>query len=203
MQTVLAFLVLMLPLTLSPGPATITLAGLGMSKGIARSLPVYFGLVISTFVIAAACGMGLNEVLFANAVVYDVIRYAGLLYIIYLAVKFIRARPSATQTNESDLRFYDGLLLTALNPKFYVMVTVVFSQFLKPRQDAVWFLIFGLTAVIGFSAFVWLAAGASLRPLLKSEWALRMQTVTFGVLLLLVVTFMLLEGSHYGGRNLL
>lgn len=195
MQNVLAFLGLLLPLTLSPGPATITLAGLGLSKGIARSMPFYFGLIISTFLIATASGMGLNEVFLASTVVYDIVRYAGILYIIYLALKFIRARPTASQTTESEHSLYDGMLLTALNPKFYVMVTVGFSQFLKPGQDVLWFLIFGLTAVIAFSGFAWLAAGASLRPLLRSERALRIQSVVFGVLLLFVAAYMLLKGG--------
>jgi len=195
MQNVLAFLALLLPLTLSPGPATITLAGIGLSKGIAPALPFYFGLILSTFLIGAASGLGLNEVFLASPVVYDVIRYAGIGYIIYLALKFIRARPAVSQTTESEHSLYDGMLLTALNPKFYVMVTVVFSQFLKPGQNVLWFLIFGLTAVIAFSGFAWLAAGASLRPLLRSERALRIQTVVFGVLLLIVAAYMLVRGG--------
>ena len=195
MQNVLAFLGLLLPLTLSPGPATITLAGLGLSKGIARSMPFYVGLITSTFLIAAASGMGLNQIFLASPVVYDVIRYAGILYIIYLALKFIRARPTASRTTVGDHSLYDGMLLTALNPKFYVMVTIVFSQFLKPEQNILWLLILGLTSAIAFSGFVWLAAGASLRPLLRSERALRIQTVVFGVLLLIVAAYMLLKGG--------
>jgi threonine/homoserine/homoserine lactone efflux protein len=84
------------------------------------------------------------------------------------------------------------MLLTALNPKFYLVVTVLFTQFLKPGQDALWVVILGFTAVLAFSQFVWLAAGAGIRPLLKSERALRIQSRVFGVLLLLVAVFMLL-----------
>ena len=193
MQSVLAFLALLLPLTLSPGPATIALVGLGMNRGIVRSMPFYSGMLISAFGIAVASGMGLNAIFLANPAVYEILRYAGMGYILYLAWKFLRARPSISDSADGEYRVTDGMLLTALNPKFYLVVTVLFSQFLKPGQDDVWAVILGLTAVLAFSQFVWLAAGAGIKPLLKSERALRIQSRVFGVLLLLVVVYMFLR----------
>jgi threonine/homoserine/homoserine lactone efflux protein len=193
MQSVLAFLALLLPLTLSPGPATIALVGLGMNRGIVRSMPFYSGMLISAFGIAVASGMGLNAIFLANPAVYEILRYAGMCYILYLAWKFLRARPSISDSADGEYRVTDGMLLTALNPKFYLVVTVLFSQFLKPGQDGVWAVILGLTAVLAFSQFVWLAAGAGIKPLLKSERALRIQSRVFGVLLLLVVVYMFLR----------
>ena len=193
MQSVLAFLALLLPLTLSPGPATIALVGLGMNRVIVGSMPFYSGMLIAAFVIAVASGMGLNAVFLAYPAIYDVLRYTGIGYIVYLAWKFLRARPSISASADGEYRVSDGMLLTALNPKFYLVVTVLFSQFLKPGQDNLWAIIIGLTAVLAFSQFVWLAAGAGIKLLLKSESALRIQSRVFGVLLLLVAVFMLLR----------
>lgn len=193
MQSVLAFLALLLPLTLSPGPATIALVGLGMNRGIVLSLPFYSGMLIAAFGIAVASGMGLSAMFLAYPTIYQVLRYAGIFYILYLAWKFLRARPSISDAADDAYSVYDGMLLTALNPKFYLVVMVVFSQFLKPGQDGVWAVIFGFTVVIAFSQFVWLAAGAGIKLLLKSERALRIQSRVFGVILLLVAVFMLLQ----------
>jgi len=193
MQDILAFLALLLPLTLSPGPANIALAGAGMSNGILRSLPFYLGLLLSAFIISIACGMGLNEIILTNPVIYKTISYAGILYILYLALKLIRSKPTPLQTTDNKYTMYDGMLLTTLNPKFYVMVTALFSQFLKPEQNPVWVLIVWLTAVLAISLFLWLAIGASLKSLLKSEKAIRIQSVAFGLLLFSVAIFMLLQ----------
>ena len=195
MESVLASLALLLPLTLSPGPATIALVGLGMNRGIVRSMPFYSGMLIAAFIIAVASGMGLNTVFLAYPTVYEILRYAGICYIVYLAWKFLRARPSISGSAGGEYRVSDGMLLTALNPKFYLVVTVLFSQFLKPGQDALWAVILGFTAVIAFSQFVWLAAGAGVKLLLKSESALRIQSRVFGVLLILVAVFMFLRPS--------
>ena len=63
------------------------------------------------------------------------------------------------------------------------------------RNLALWIIILGLSAIVAFSQGVWLVAGASLRPLLKSERALRLQSVTFGALLLAVAAFMLVQDA--------
>ena len=139
--------------------------------------------------------MGLNELFLAQPVIYQSVRYAGIAYIAYLAVKLIRAKPDLSESAGSAYRFHDGLLLTALNPKYYVVVTVVYSQFLKPGQGTLWIIILGLSAIVAFSQAVWLVAGASLRPLLKSERAVRIQSVTFGALLLAVAAFMLVQDA--------
>ena len=102
MQSVLAFLALLLPLTLSPGPATIALVGLGMNRGIVRSMPFYSGMLISAFGIAVASGMGLNAIFLANPAVYEILRYAGMGYILYLAWKFLRARPSISDSADGE-----------------------------------------------------------------------------------------------------
>jgi threonine/homoserine/homoserine lactone efflux protein len=195
MQATLAFLALLLPLTLSPGPATIALAGQGMRTGVAGGLPFLCGLVLACFAITVAGGMGLNEVFRAYPLIHDILRYAGVAYIVYLAAKLMRARPDLAATGGGGYRFHDGLLLSALNPKYYAVVTVVFSQFLDPGQGALWLIILGTTAVVAASMVVWLAIGAGFRPLLKSARALRIQSVTFGVLLLAVALFMLMQGA--------
>lgn len=192
MQTITAFLALLLPLTLSPGPAAIALAGLGMRQGIVKSMPFYFGLLISVFAIAVASAFGLTAILLANADLYRIVRLAGIAYILYLGAKFLMAKPTEATLSESRYTLRDGMLLTALNPKFYALVVTVFSQFLGTGPYQIWSLIIGFTAVLAFSQLVWLSAGASLRPLMTSRKALRIQSVAFGLSLVAVGLYLLL-----------
>lgn len=191
MQNVLTFLGLLLPITLSPGPATIALAGTGMSHGFVKSMPFFFGLFIAAVLIIIAGGFGLNQLFLSIPAVFTAIRYAGIAYILYLAWKLFRARPEIDEDTSSSYRFLDGMLLTALNPKFYVLVTVFYSQFLKPGEGGLIPMIVGLSLVMIFSQTVWLGIGAGLKPLLKSNRALRIQTTIFGILLALVAVYLL------------
>lgn len=199
MDTVLAFLALLLPLTLSPGPATIALAGLGMSQGVARAMPFFCGLLISVLIVLVAAGFGLAELFLRSAVAYEVVRWAGIAYVAWLGVKFLRARPLAQEAAAVRAGLGDGMLLTLLNPKFYAMVAAVFSQFLVPGSGGTTLpLIAGMLAVLAGSQFVWLAAGAGLRPLLCSARAQRVQCVVSGLLLLAVALWLALRAAPVG-----
>ena len=193
MENFLALLALLLPLTLSPGPATIALSGVAMNKGMVNSLPFYFGLLSSAVIIIIGCGFGLNQILFSNTIIYKTIYYAGIIYIFYLSYKFFRiATPSETQTKNSH-SIYDGMLLNALNPKFYVMVAVLFSQFLNPDQKNLWPLVLIIIFVMAISLFIWLAFGAGIKNLIKSKKALYTQSLIFGMLLMGVGVYMFLR----------
>ncbi len=193
MQNILTFLGLLLPITLSPGPATVALAGTGMANGFVKSLPFFCGMFFAALLIIIAGGFGLNELFLSIPVVYSVLRYAGIAYILYLAWKLFRARPEIGAESAVNYQFLDGMLLTALNPKFYVLVTVFYSQFLKPGEGGLWQMIVGLSLVMIFSQAVWLGIGAGLKPLLKSSRALRIQTTIFGILLALVAVYLLVK----------
>lgn len=184
MQTAIAFIAMLLPLILTPGPAAIALAGLGMSQGVVRSMPFYFGLLVAVFAIAVASAYGLTAIITGSETVYRVVRYAGIAYIFYLGAKFLRSRPTLAAPASTSHTMADGLVLTALNPKFYAMVIAVFSQFVGSGTKEIWALIAGFTAVLAFSQLVWLVAGASLRPLMNSPRALRVQGLVFGTSLI-------------------
>lgn len=195
MQTVLAFLALLLPLTLTPGPAAIALAGLGMNQGIVRSMPFYFGMLAAVFSIAVASAYGLTAIITSSETVYQIVRHAGIAYILYLGAKFLRSRPSAAASASGSHTMIDGVVLTALNPKFYAMVIAVFSQFVGSGTAEIWTLIMGFTAVLAASQLVWLVAGASLRPLMKSPRALRVQGIVFGTSLIGIGLYLLIAAE--------
>jgi threonine/homoserine/homoserine lactone efflux protein len=193
MEIVLAFLGMVLPLTLSPGPATIALAGLGMRSGILPAIPFYSGMMASCAVIALAAAFGLNELFLASPVAYDTVRYLGIAYIVYLAVRIYRSAPPGDDVVVRLYGLRDGLLLSALNAKYYVVVSAVFSQFLLPGAQGNWIVVAALIVIVALSQAVWLVAGASLRPLMRSARAFRIQSLVFSASLLAVAVYLLLR----------
>lgn len=200
METIIAFLAVLLPLSLSPGPVVIVLAGISMSRGAMAAVPFYLGMQTSVLAVSLAAGYGLVQLLVAWPAAYAAIRYAGIAYIAWLAWKFASARPSpphegAGAPGSRAPGYVDGLLATLLNPKFYVMVMAVFSQFLGTGPAAVPKLVAGMWATMTASAAVWWLAGAGLRPLLQSARALHIQSVVFGAMLFAVAAYMLVRGG--------
>ncbi|MEX2615707.1 MAG: LysE family translocator [Alphaproteobacteria bacterium] len=193
METVLAFLGMVLPLTMSPGPATVALAGLGMRSGVVAAIPFYTGMMASCAAIALAAAFGLNELFLASPVAYDTIRYLGIAYIVYLAVRIYRSAPPDDKTEVRLYGLRDGLLLSVLNAKYYVVVSAVFSQFLLPGASGNWIVVTALIALVALSQATWLVAGAGLRPLMRSALAFRIQSLVFSASLLAVAVYLLLR----------
>lgn len=190
MTSLPAFLALLLPLVLSPGPVGLALAGIGMSYGLRPGIPFWFGVQAAALLAGTASALGLAQFLIAVPAAYKAIQIAGIAYVTWLAWKFVMARPKPAGDADRVAGFFSGILITLLNPKFYVMVIAVFSQFMHPSGKDAWQLVIGLWLCIVFSASVWLGGGALFKPLLKSERALRIQSVAFGISLFAVAAWM-------------
>ena len=78
---------------------------------------------------------GLAPVLALIAPWYDVLRWLGAAYLVYLGVKQFRAAPAASQVPRAgDLRavFWQGVWVAMLNPKSLLFYVAFFPQFITP-----------------------------------------------------------------------
>jgi threonine/homoserine/homoserine lactone efflux protein len=190
METIIAFLGVVLPLTFSPGPATIALAGIGMRSGVRSALPFYTGMMLVCGAIAVAAAFGLNELFLASPLAYQILRWFGIAYIVYLATRLLRAAPPRDGEEIRVYDFTDGAMLSLLNAKYYVVVSAVFSQFLQPGSPANGIVVAGLIVFVALAQGTWLVAGAGLRPLMRSQRAFRIQAIVFAVSLLGVALYL-------------
>ena len=74
----------------SPGPATLAISGTAMLAGRRAALTIAAGIVTDSASWGIAAALGLSAVMLANAWVFEVVRYAGAAYLLYLAVKSLR-----------------------------------------------------------------------------------------------------------------
>nr|WP_309503149.1 LysE family transporter [uncultured Roseovarius sp.] len=107
----------------SPGPATLAISGTAMGEGRIAGLAIAAGIFCGSAFWGIAAGAGMSAVMLANAWVFEVIRYAGAAYLMWLALKaFLRALhpPAATSTRAArGLRrlWLRGALIHITNPK--------------------------------------------------------------------------------------
>lgn len=110
--------------TVSPGPATLALAGTSMAGGRAAGLSLAAGIMTGSLIWSCVAALGLGAVMLANAWMLEVLRYAGAAYLLFLAVKSARAALGggalATRAIREPSRvalYGRGLLLHLTNPK--------------------------------------------------------------------------------------
>jgi threonine/homoserine/homoserine lactone efflux protein len=110
--------------TASPGPATLAIAGTSMASGRRHGLALAAGVTTGSLAWSIAAAAGLSAVMLANGWAFEVMRYAGACYLLFLAFKSARSAlrrevPAATRIVAPSLRaaYRRGLLLHLTNPK--------------------------------------------------------------------------------------
>ena len=160
----IAFAVASLAVILSPGPDTIYVltrsVGEGRLSGIVATLGISAGLCVHI----GAAALGLSKLFEHAPVAYDVLRYAGVVYLLYLAWRAFASgdTPFAVPTGAARKRlaraFGEAALTNILNPKIVVFFIAFLPQFADPARGGVALQIIALGIMFIVAGFAWLAA---------------------------------------------
>ncbi len=180
----------MFPLVFSPGPANIIAAIAGARYGLIRSIPVLLGIDLVYLLYALLLGFGARTLFGSYPQTLVVIKYLGAAYIIFLSYKmFTSERNLDDRKGGSDLRFIDGVFLQALNPKFPIILAIMFTTFLDPREPnslQVFVLSFSILALNVFTQIVWATAGHWITNTFTSKRNVYIQNSVFCLMLVAV-----------------
>jgi threonine/homoserine/homoserine lactone efflux protein len=196
-EITLALILFLFPLAYSPGPGNMFFAAIGARFGVSASAPATFGYHLATFVVTAAVGLGFAGVARMSTEVFDVMRYLGSAYIFWLALKFLRA--GATDDGKAARRAtcLDGAILLLFNPKAYLIIALMFTQFLPVETNSDTWLVLWITSVFTLNnlvAFtVWTVAGDVLMRRFRNERSARQLNIGSGFLLAAVALWILLR----------
>ena len=184
------------PLMGSPGPATMSLAGIGVAFGIRRGLSYLGGILLGTFTVLVMIATGVTGLILAEPAAVRVLTVLAAAYILYLAWKIATAPVlSAADTTAAAPAFSSGLVLAIANPKAFAAIGAVYSG--NTLVEGTLLLdalakIAALSLVIVTVNSAWLVFGSSLSSVLSNPRSGRIANVTFACLLILSVAFALL-----------
>ena len=182
MEFLLLFTAFIIPFAWTPGPINVTLAAVGTASGFTKALPLILGINVGFLLQAIAMGMGLGKLFELYPLLYEIIRYTGAFYLLYLAYKMLTLRIGS---REIRLDFWNGMLLSLLNPKVYMTHIVMYAQFVQEGQTLSGVLLLSLLATgfffIGNSG--WCLFGATLRRFMDNAVFFRIYKYFFALLL--------------------
>ena len=176
----LAFVPAALALNLTPGADMMFCLGQGLRSGRRSAVAASAGISAGGMVHVALAGLGLGAAVAALPVLFDLIRWLGVGYLLYLAWSSLR-HPAAIQElpgAPAHRAFVEGFLVNLSNPKVILFVLAFVPQFVDPSAGAVLgqFLIFGLVLGLGgflVNGLVGVFAGHAGKHLIRSPLALR------------------------------
>ena len=168
----------------SPGPATISLVAAGSVRGVRRSFPYLFGIIVGTTLVLVAVASGITGVLLALPAIGSVLIWISAAYILWLAYHIATAPPLSKPTGASNaFSLMGGAILGIANPKAWVAIAAVFASAHladSPTADAAAKIVL-LTAVIVVICAAWLVAGRSIAPLLRDPRQARLVNAALAV----------------------
>lgn len=156
----MGFIPVLLPVALSPG-ASFTLAmNSALAGGRGGLLRTLAGTALGIYTHALLIGLGVTAMLVSSPALFNVLKYAGAAYLMWLGVQLIR---SGLTTSEMTLRadgptvtLKEAWLANVLNPKAIVFYLTVVSQFAGSRGDVSHYLLLATVHVLVMGA--WLIA---------------------------------------------
>ena len=120
----------------SPGTGAVYTIATGLGRGGRASVLAAFACTLGIILHLAAAMMGLAALLHASALLFDLVKYAGVAYLLWMAWQILREkgamRISGEDTERSARRvIIDGIALNLLNPKLSIFFVAFLPQFMS------------------------------------------------------------------------
>lgn len=129
----------------TPGPNNLMLMASGANFGFARSIPHMLGISVGFMVMMVAVGAGLVQIFDRFPVIYDVLKVASVVYMLWLAWKIANAAPITKKAQAGNpMTFLQAAAFQWVNPKAWAMALTA------------------ITVYVGDASILWLGVGASM-----------------------------------------
>jgi threonine/homoserine/homoserine lactone efflux protein len=140
LHNVILFMAAGLTLNITPGPDMLYVITRSVSEGRLSGIVSAFGIMAGCIVHTLAIAFGLTAFLLAVPTAYDIIKYLGAAYLVYLGIKKLFAKNNINIEENSGrigLKrvFLQGMLTNVLNPKVALFFLAFLPQFITPGEN--------------------------------------------------------------------
>lgn len=184
-------------ISFTPGAGAINTMSNSLTSGFRRSIWGILGQQAALIMHVVIVALGVGVLVAGSPVAFNVIRYAGAAYLVYLGIRQFLHKPDLDQERTAALRnepawsmFRRGLWVNLLNPKAIVFFLAFMPQFIRPEQPLLaQYLALTATVVIIDILVMWFFFAAAAKSFQRFTHDVRGQTRLnriFGVLFVAV-----------------
>lgn len=181
----LLFLPACFAINMAFGPNNLLSVTNGAKHGVSPAVIAASGRLVAFAIMIAIAGLGMGAVLVASELAFDVIKYIGAAYLVWIGIRLLRApaptaevqqaRDAAAAPPSMRALVRQEFTVAAGNPKAILVFTAFFPQFVVPGAYASSYLLLGLTFLVFELVAIALYAllGARMRRLANGSRAMR------------------------------
>ena len=154
------FLVTSLVVVATPGTGVLYTLAAGLSRGMRASIVAAFGCTLGIIPHMAAAILGLAALLHASALAFQILKYLGVIYLLYMAWNTLREQGGAygrnAKSNSKSTRqvIVSAILINILNPKLSIFFLAFLPQFVSANDPDTLSRMLGLSAVFMLLTFI-------------------------------------------------
>ena len=142
LSTIALFLLAALGLLLIPGPSVLYVVTRSAAQGRRAGIASVMGIESASLIHVTAAALGLSALLLTSALAFNIVKYLGATYLIYLGLRTLLAKEDSQQLSVPAPRspfqlFSKGFLVNLLNPKTALFFYAFLPQFIDPARGAV------------------------------------------------------------------
>jgi threonine/homoserine/homoserine lactone efflux protein len=192
-----AFVTFVFVMFFTPGPNNIMLMSSGLTHGFRRTLPHMAGVTLGFAFMIASVGVGLGAVFVAYPMLETTLKYAGAVYLVYLAIVIATSAPTTAENapRRGPMTFWGAAMFQWVNGKGWVVVIGTITAYAALAQFP-WNIVIqtAVSLAVGTASTVaWVLLGSALRSVRGSGRVARIFNVAMAVLLLASLYPVLME----------
>jgi len=132
-----AFVLITVVLIITPGPVVTLVIATGATHGVRAALTTVLGTTIGNAILIAAIAAGLSWVLKNAAELFEILRWAGVAYLVWLGIQAWRSAGKIIDAPpQARVHFWRGMGVALTNPKTIAFFTAFLPQFVDPALPA-------------------------------------------------------------------
>jgi threonine/homoserine/homoserine lactone efflux protein len=153
------FIVTTLIVVISPGVGALYTIGAGLSRGAKASVVAAFGCTLGIVPHMLAAITGLAAILHTSALAFEIIKYLGVAYLLYMAWSTLRETGALKVETDTEAKsamkvIVESILINILNPKLSIFFFAFLPQFVPAESSNALVQMLGLSGVFMLATFV-------------------------------------------------
>jgi threonine/homoserine/homoserine lactone efflux protein len=137
----LTFLIAALALNIAPGPDMLYVIGRSVGQGRRAGIVSSLGVFVGCWVHILAAAFGIAALLRSSPMAFNVVRYAGAAYLIYLGIRLLAQKTNLVsqplKAESLTSIFRQGAITNILNPKVAIFFLAFLPQFIDAHRGSV------------------------------------------------------------------
>lgn len=195
-----AFVLFAFVTSVTPGPNNMMLLASGVNFGWRPTLPHMLGISIGFTAMVILVGLGLGQMFERFPITYEILKWAGAAYLLWLAWKLFNAGGTVGGANSGSkpMTFVQAAAFQWVNPKAWTMAVAAISTYSSPENFVASVLLvgilFGIVNLPGIA--IWALGGVWLKRYMANEQIVRGFNIVMALLLVASIIPAFLPGGH-------